>query len=456
MTMKTFFAAFLAVFMVLPSAVAAPTGKAKCLVLDPITYQKGVDKTAFSGIDELLLTKLVQAKKYKCLDRDAYETAAREEGFGAQVELIPAGYSMRGEIVQMQRSGNSRSIGGSLKNEYVATVSIRANDLRTQEAYEAETLRVTAYCQTPKDMLVHVVQRVALAILIRDYPLKIMDIDDGELTLNYGSDFLNVGEQYEVRKLKKIIDEDTGNELFKEKTVGVCEITSVGRTTAVAQLISGQVGESGKYVLRFYDNAESFTPPPAVTPAPTESSVNVSASPFPRKVPRIAIAPFISKRTAFNVWGSSISARDWLDDTATHLNTVLTQSGSFKVLDRSFGNEIDRELNRIANDPNSNPNDICRLSQKLATDYLVVAEVVFTDVASPGVNFVTGLPLPPASTEFAEVRFRCVVAPTTEIKVADTVRVQSPPALSSNEQFISQTADDAAHAIASTIQKVLK
>ena len=49
------------------SASSAPKAP-KWLVLDKITYQAGVDPLAFEGIDKLLLTKLVQAKKYKCLD----------------------------------------------------------------------------------------------------------------------------------------------------------------------------------------------------------------------------------------------------------------------------------------------------------------------------------------------------------------------------------------------------
>ena len=79
------------------------------------------------------------------------------------------------------------------------------------------------------------------------------------------------------------------------------------------------------------------------------------------------------------------------------------------------------------NDPNASPNDVCRLSNKLATDYLVVAEVMFSSVASPGVDFVTGLPLPPPSVVFAEVRFRCVMAPTTEIAWSDTVQINARP-----------------------------
>ena len=423
-------------------AANAEPKKPKWLVPDKFAYAKTVDPVAFEGIDALLLTKLAQSK-YKVLDRDAYDTAAREEGFGAKVELVPAGYSMRGEIVQLQRSGRTRTIAGQPKGEYVATVSIRANELRTQQAYEADTIRVSAYCQTPKDMLVHVVQRTALAILMRDYPPYVMDMDEdeGEVTVSYGADFISVGEQYEVRRRKAIVDEDNGDTVYKEKTVGVIEITDVGKKTSTAKLVSGKAKE--KDVLRFYEHAEIPPPPP---PSPDPKNV------FPVKKPRIAVAPFISKRNQVNVRGLQVGTRDWMDDTASHLCTALTQCGSFRVLDRSFGPEIDRELNRIVNDPNANPNDVCRLSQKLATDYLVVAEVVFSDVVSPGTDYATGRPLPPASAIFAEVRFRCVYAPTTEIKWAQTFRLDSMYFGGTAEQFSSTSAESAAQSVSDMIQ----
>ena len=427
-------------------------GKAKWLVLDKMTYQSGVSQSVFEGIDKLLLTKLVQAKKYKCLDRDMYVTAAREEGFGGKADLIPAGYAMSGEIVQLLQSGKSRSIGGTVKAEYIATVSIRANDLRTQQPYEAETLRVVAYCQTPRDMLVYVVKRVALAILMRDYPMYIMDYDedDGALTLRYGADFLEVGEQYEVRRRKAIVDDDTGETVYKEKTVGVCEVTDVGKNTSEAKLVSGKA--KLKDVLRFYDNDEGAAPPMPAQTGEISAKATAPAGVFPVKKPRIAVAPFITKSQTVSVWGMAISARDWLDTLVDHMSIQLTNTGSFKTLDRSFGPEIDRELDRIVNDPNANPNDVCRLSKKLATDYLVVAEVMFSDVASPGTDYVTGLPLPPASAQFAEVRFRCVHAPTTEIVVSDIVRVDSRNFYGTAEIFTTGSTEWTAANIAAIIQ----
>ena len=50
--------------------------KRKWLVLDPVTYGKGVQSVSFSGIDGLLLTKLADARKYSVLDKDAAKTGS--------------------------------------------------------------------------------------------------------------------------------------------------------------------------------------------------------------------------------------------------------------------------------------------------------------------------------------------------------------------------------------------
>ena len=119
-TLKTILFAAVAAAGLTGTANAEPK-QPKWLVLDKFTYQKGVDTVAFEGIDALLLTKLAQSK-YKVLDRDAYDTAAREQGFGANVELKPAGYSMRGEVVQMLLTGKSRTIAGSVKPDRKSVV----------------------------------------------------------------------------------------------------------------------------------------------------------------------------------------------------------------------------------------------------------------------------------------------------------------------------------------------
>ena len=80
---------------------------------------------------------------------------------------------------------------------------------------------------------------------------------------------------------------------------------------------------------------------------------------------------------------------------------------------------------------------------------------MFSDVASPGKDYVTGLPLPPPSAQFAEVRFRCVHAPTTEIVISDIVRVDSQNFYGTPEVFMSGSSEWSAANVAAIIQSRL-
>jgi len=423
--------------LVAMTSAAAPTGAAKWLVLNPITYSGGVNAVAFDGIDKLLLTTLTQAKKYRCLDRDMYATAAREQGFGADVELVPAGYAISGEVVQLGKSGNSRQVAGKTVDEYVATVSLRVNDLRTQQPYEAETLRIASYCLTPKDMLVQVVNRTALALLTRDYPIRVVDVDDDELTLNYGRDFLRLGDRFEIRRRQEIKDKDTGGCLHREKKVGECTVTDVGDSTSTARLTpGGKVREDD--VLRPIDGRQTSANPQSAA----------------QGKPVIAVAPFISKRNTFSVYGTTIESRQWMDDASSLLITCLDRSGSFRTLDRTFGSEVDGELARIAKDPNASIEDLSRLSRKVTAEYLVVAEVTFADVVSPGADFATGLPLPAANADFAEVRYRCIHVPTSQlVGCSGSLSLNAASFGGAGVQFSSASAATAACMIADVLQQ---
>ena len=78
-----------------------------------------------------------------------------------------------------------------------------------------------------------------------------------------------------------------------------------------------------------------------------------------------------------------------------------------------------------------------------------------SDVASPGKDYVTGLPRPPPSAQFAEVRFRCVHAPTTEIVISDIVRVDSQNFYGTPEVFMSGSSEWSAANVAAIIQSRL-
>lgn len=167
----------------------------------------------------------------------------------------------------------------------------------------------------------------------------------------------------------------------------------------------------------------------------------------PNDLRRMAVANFAVRSPTFKWYGQTVDSVEWSAALANQLNVVLTQTRKFTMLDRAYSRDIDVELQRLGA-ANAAPGDVIRLNQKLATDYIVVGEVVFSDVAAPGVNPITGQALPQQSALFAEIHYRVLLAPTTQLKWADTVRLD---ALSFPAQdvrsFVSMSAEAAARAV---------
>lgn len=232
--------------------------KQKWLVLDPIAYARGVNATAFSGIDGLLLTKLADAHKYRVMDRDAYKTASREANIeGDGPSLKGAGYSVRGEVVDTKRTGATLRQGQQVLSEYVVSVSLRVNALgEAQEAYIGKTVRVQEYVVSEKDMLMYVVDELAREVLFKEFPLRVVKIDGQNLVLNYGEGFVASGAQYEVGTLEMEEDPDTGIEEPIFTRTGACQVTDVYERKANAVLIAGKA-EKGSVLQRSRASAKA-------------------------------------------------------------------------------------------------------------------------------------------------------------------------------------------------------
>ena len=147
--------------VILPMAAVAAMGMnaqtpeksgRKWLVLDPITYGKGVRSTSFLGIDGLLLTKLADSRKYSVIDRDTAKTALSEGALnGVDGVRQGAGYSVRGEVVDTKATGATLRKGQQTYREYIVSVSLRVNKLEPpQETHIGKTVRIQEFALSEK------------------------------------------------------------------------------------------------------------------------------------------------------------------------------------------------------------------------------------------------------------------------------------------------------------------
>ena len=162
---------------------------------------------------------------------------------------------------------------------------------------------------------------------------------------------------------------------------------------------------------------------------------------------RMAVTTFNVRGNSFGWYGQPVGTVEWVTALADHLNTRLTQTRKFTMLDRAFDREVNAELARLV-ESNAAPEDAARLNRKLGTDYLVVGMVSFNDVQPPSVNPLTGQLLPRASAIFAEINYRVLIAPTGQLKWTDTIRLDAAAfAAGDARSFVSMSAEAAAEAI---------
>ncbi len=162
---------------------------------------------------------------------------------------------------------------------------------------------------------------------------------------------------------------------------------------------------------------------------------------------RMAVVPFRPIRSNY-VWHGQVGGTaEWIRALEDKLNVCLTQTRKFAMLDRKYDTEIEAELGRLSAG-NASPDDAVRLGQKLGTDYLVVGEVAFNDVAALAVNPYTGRAVPTAKQLFAEITYRVLLAPTGQLKWADVVKIDAAAFPAGDlASFVSATAEAAACAI---------
>jgi len=172
----------------------------------------------------------------------------------------------------------------------------------------------------------------------------------------------------------------------------------------------------------------------------------------PNALRRMVVGTFYAKNAECSFYGKKLSTEKWAKQFADDLNVHLTQTRKFTMLDRAFDKDSNAELARLTGS-NAAPADVVRLNQKLGTDYLVVGYVTFSDVVSGGENPMTGEALPPPSSVFATVHYRIILAPTGQLKWADTIVVDS--LYFTNSLYAGNFADSAAYAAAAVCAGIM-
>lgn len=167
----------------------------------------------------------------------------------------------------------------------------------------------------------------------------------------------------------------------------------------------------------------------------------------PDRLRRMVVADFVVRNMPATVFGKPVAKSELSARLGEKLTDALTQTRKFTMLDRKFSQQVEAELARVSL-PNASSADMGRLGQQLATDYLVVGTVDMSDPPSAVANPFTGLATAPVAT-LLEVHYRVLLAPTGQLKWADTVAVSSAETAGATvDEYLSMLCMQAAQRIA--------
>ena len=141
-----------------------------------------------------------------------------------------------------------------------------------------------------------------------------------------------------------------------------------------------------------------------------------SIGPDRSHLPGIAIATFDTRATSYDLGDVKVPASQVQRDLSENLSMAFTQSGRFRVLDRSYLADIEKELQTVA-EGSVAPEEMARLGQRKGADLLLVGTIEDFQIGDSDREFY-GAKMG-GYDPYVRVRYRLIDTTTTEILWSD-------------------------------------
>lgn len=218
-------------------------------------------KNVSQRLTQELISSITQTRKFTVLDREANEAyrsekaviASRDAGKDELLKLgqvLGADYLLVTNLTELNisKDNSGSAIAANMSSSYkaFATVQYRIIAMASRQIKWSNT---TTYEFEPSgasdeqiylDSLKKISQKITTELIENIYPIKIVNAQNGQITINQGS--LAKGTQYEVYKLgKKLYDSYTKESLGRtEALVGKIEVIRSLPKYSVAKIIEGK------------------------------------------------------------------------------------------------------------------------------------------------------------------------------------------------------------------------
>ena len=211
----------------------------------------------------MLETQLIKVGRFRVYERNKLEEVLREQGLqeslsgnNTQIKIDGVDYLVYGAITDMSSEAKEISTGGfaSVRVSNRFGVDIKIVDALSGEIRRAES--IVAVVETGSGVATkgfsnvevdgnglveaqRIVAKRSAALLAESiFPIRVVDIYNDEIYLNYGDSILSIGDRLKViQEGREIIDQDTGLSLgSRQKTLGEIEIVSTDANLSIAKI----------------------------------------------------------------------------------------------------------------------------------------------------------------------------------------------------------------------------
>ena len=237
--------------------------------------------------EAMLETQLIKVGRFRVYERNKLEEVLREQGLqeslsgnNTQIKIDGVDYLVYGAITDMSSEAKELSTGGfaTIKVTNRFGVDIKIVDALSGEIRRAES--IAAVVETGSGVATRgftsveadgnglveaqriVAKRSAALLAESIFPIRVVDIFNDEIYLNYGDSIFTVGDRLRVvQEGREIIDQDTGLSLgSRQKVLGEIEIVSTDSNLSIAKITKEDseftVGSIAKMILQDSDSKQ--------------------------------------------------------------------------------------------------------------------------------------------------------------------------------------------------------
>lgn len=420
--------------------------------------------TAKTGLDaaihiplftDTIITKLVQSRRFKVIDRQEVDQLLNEQTAQALAEnrdlpsamgtLKGCDYLILGALQNFSMETTTIKLPNSTRimkvQDGYAEGNMRIVDARSGDILESRKISVKQQLeiQAGEDRLTAVLAdafaaRIIANLLNAVYPIKIAAVaPDGTFYINRGTDGeLSSGAVLEVfRQGQEVLDPDTGVVLGSMDTsVGKVKLTTVEENRSLGKLTEGSGAQKGdllKLISTERNNTDQSGPVLTGGTLPASAVTTGSNVVEKKKVPTgkatLALMKIsLNARKTFDDGSISVIQEGTMDQITDNLTDALDKTNRFSMMERR---QIDQLIDEKVFQAAAQGGDVRDYLKELqGSDYLVIGELTnfYLQIIRKKVPYLDEIEV--KQTGFIEGNLRIVDGHTSKIIATEKVRIK--------------------------------